>query len=171
MTASNTEYTMIIHVYSFSLFVSSKTRYHTQLWYVESCLFTSIKRGYNDRFCAVCKSRIIEDEFHFLLHFTKYSVPRRKFYNQIQHNLVNFNQLSCTKLIIKLMNSHNFSLNSHLLKFISVSMLIKSYWWHLIDLFNLCIVIIFFLFGLLFLLIISINCNFILKLLQYCNFI
>ena len=83
--------------------------------------------SYNDRFCAVCNFGIMEDEFHFLLHFTKYSIPRGKFYNQIQRNLVNFNQLSCTKLIIKLMNSQNFSLNSHLLKFISVSMLIKSY--------------------------------------------
>ena len=75
---------------------------------------------HKDRFCPVCNSGIIEDEFHFLLHCPKYSIPREKFYNQIQHNFVNFNQLSCTELIIKLMNSQNFSLNSHLLKFISL---------------------------------------------------
>ena len=73
-----------------------------------------------DRFCPVCNSGIIEDEFHFLLHCPKYSIPRKKFYNQIQHNFVDFNQLSCTELIIKLMKSQNFSVNSHLLKFISL---------------------------------------------------
>ena len=75
---------------------------------------------HNNRFCPVCNSGIIEDEFHFLLHCPKYSIPREKFYNQIQHNFVNFNQLSCTELIIKLMNSQNFSVNSHLLKFVSL---------------------------------------------------
>ena len=43
----------------------------------------------------------------------------KKFYNQIQQNFVDFNQLSYTELIIQLMNSQNFSLNSHLLKFVS----------------------------------------------------
>ena len=62
----------------------------------------------------------IEDEFHFLFHCPKYSIPREKFYNQIQQNFVHFNQLSYTELIIKLMNSQNFSVNSHLLKFISL---------------------------------------------------
>ena len=51
---------------------------------------------------------IIEDEFHFLFHCPKYSIPREKFYNQIQQNFVDFNQLSYTELIIKLMNSQNF---------------------------------------------------------------
>ena len=41
-------------------------------------------------------------------------------YNQIQQNFVDFNQLSYTELIIKLMNSQNFSVNSHLLKFVSL---------------------------------------------------
>ena len=116
----------------------------------------------NDRFCPICNSGIIEDEFHFLFHCPKYSIPREKFYNQIQHNFVDFNQLSYTELIIKLMNSlashanvlwgssrvptprttfvgeewlrdepvrtsaweamnsQNFSVNSHLLKFVSL---------------------------------------------------
>ena len=73
-----------------------------------------------DRFCPVCNSGIIEDEFHFLLHCPKYSISSKKFYNQIQHNFVDFNQLSCTELIIKLMKSQSFSVNSHLLKFISL---------------------------------------------------
>ena len=57
---------------------------------------------------------------HFLFHCPKYSIPREKFYNQIQQNFVDFNQLSYTELIIKLMNSQNFSVNSHLLKFVSL---------------------------------------------------
>ena len=73
-----------------------------------------------DRFYPICNSGIIEGKFHFLLHCSKYSIPKEKFYNQIQHKLVDFNQLSYTELIIKLMNSQNFSVNSHLLKFVSL---------------------------------------------------
>ena len=76
--------------------------------------------SHNDRFCPVCNSGMIEDEFHFLLHCPKYSIPREKFYNQIQHNFVDFNQLSSTEFLIKLTNSQNFSLNSHLLKLVSL---------------------------------------------------
>ena len=74
----------------------------------------------NDRLCPICNSGIIEDEFHFLFHCPKYSIPREKFYNQIQQNFVDFNQLSYTELIIKLMNSQNFPVNSHFLKFVSL---------------------------------------------------
>ena len=82
------------------------------------CGKTSDQTPHNDRLCPVCNSGIIEYGFHFLLHCPKYSIPREKFYNQIQHYFVDFNQLSSTELLIKLMNSQNFSLNSHLLKFV-----------------------------------------------------
>ena len=39
---------------------------------------------------------------------------------EIQRNFVDFDQVSYTELIIKLMNSQNFSVNSHLLKFVSL---------------------------------------------------
>ena len=84
------------------------------------CGKTYDQTPHNDRFCPVCNSGITEDEFHFLLHCPKYSNPREKFYNQIQHTFVDFNQLSSPELLIKLMNSQNFSLNSHLLKFVSL---------------------------------------------------
>ena len=74
----------------------------------------------NNRFCPICNSGIIEDKFHFHFHCPKYSIPREKFYDQIQQNFVDFNQLSYTELIIKLMNSQNFFINSHLLKFVSL---------------------------------------------------
>ena len=89
-------------------------QYVTRMWN------TYDQTPHNDRFCPVCNSVIIEDEFHFLLHCPKYSIPREKFYNQIQHYFVDFNQLSSTQLLIKLMNSQNFSLNSHLSKFVSL---------------------------------------------------
>ena len=74
----------------------------------------------NDRFCPICNSGIIEDEFHFLFHCPKYSIPREKSYNRIQQNFVDSNRLSYTELIIKLMSSQNVSVNSHLLKFVSL---------------------------------------------------
>ena len=84
------------------------------------CGKTYDQTPYNDRFCPVCNSGMSEDEFHFLLHCPKYSIPREKFYSQIQHNFVDSNQLSSTELLIKLMNSQNFSLNSDLLRFVSL---------------------------------------------------
>ena len=68
---------------------------------------------------SLAPSLEFEDEFHSLFHCRKYSTPREKFYNQIQQNFVDLNQLSYTELIIKLMNTQNFSVNSHLLKFVS----------------------------------------------------
>ena len=124
-------------------------------------------------FCPICDSGIIEDEFHFLFHCPKYSIPREKFYNQIQQNFVDFNQLSYTELIIKLMNSQNFSVNSHLLKFLSLcndlrnnllsnhaddtwlTTVIIALHYHCYDLFVCLFVFLFFM----------------LKLLQYCNYI
>ena len=69
---------------------------------------------------SLAPSLEFEDEFHSLFHCRKYSTPREKFYNQIQQNFVDLNQLSYTELIIKLMNTQNFSVNSHLLKFVSL---------------------------------------------------
>ena len=66
---------------------------------------------HNDRFCPIINSDIIEGEFHFLSHFPKDSIPSEKFYNQIQQNFADFNQLSCTELKVKMMNSQNFSVN------------------------------------------------------------
>ena len=86
--------------------------------------YTNVERydqtPHNDRFCPVCISGMIGDEFHFLLHCPKYSIPREKFYDQIQHNFVDFNQLSSKEIQIKLMNSQNFCLHSHLLKLVSL---------------------------------------------------
>ena len=63
---------------------------------------------------------IIEDGFHFSCIFQSIQSQGKKFYNQIQQNFADFNQPSCTELKIKLKNSQNFSVNSHLLKFVSL---------------------------------------------------
>ena len=117
--------------------------------YNNVCGKTYDQTPHNDRFCPVCNSGISEDEFHFLLPCLKYSIPREKFYNQIQHDFVDSNQLSSTELLIKLMNSQNFSLNSHVLKFVSLCNDLRNNlsnhtfcWWHLIDHCNHSIVVI-----------------------------
>ena len=43
---------------------------------------------HKDRFCPVCNSGIIEDEFHSLLNCSKYSIPREKYYNQMQRPIL-----------------------------------------------------------------------------------
>ena len=63
----------------------------------------------NDRFCPICNSGITEDEFHFIFHYPKYSIPREKFYNQIKQNFVYFNQLFvslCNDLRNNLLSNH-----------------------------------------------------------------
>ena len=55
----------------------------------------------NDRFCPICNSGIIEGEFHFLFHCRKYSIPREKFYNQIQENFFRLNSATLHRIIIK----------------------------------------------------------------------
>ena len=95
-----------------------------------------------------------------------------KFYNQIQQNLVDFNQLSYTELIIKLMNSQNFSVNSHLLKFVSLcndlrNNLLSN---HADDTW-LTIVIIVLHYHCYEVFVCLFVCFFMSKLLQYCNYI
>ena len=95
-----------------------KSRISNHKLMIETWRYNQTSR--NDRFCPICTSGIIEDEFHFLFHCPKYSIPRKKFYNQIQQTFVDLNQPSYTELTFKLMNSHNFSVTSHLLKFVSL---------------------------------------------------
>ena len=73
---------------------------------------------HNDTFCPVCNSGIIEEECRFLLHCPKSFQSQGKT-STIKSNKI-FNQLSYTELKIKLMNSRNVSVNSHLLKFVSL---------------------------------------------------
>ena len=67
---------------------------------------------HDKRLCPVCDSNEIEDEIHFLCYCPKYFKLRNEFFAQIQSRLVlhDFQQLSNSDLVIKLMNSEDVSL-------------------------------------------------------------
>ena len=94
--------------------------YYAEIWTVKQHKFLlhSHVSTETEQEKPTCISYIFQTD-NFLFHRRKYSIPREKFYNQIQQNFVDFNQLSYTELIIKLMNSQNFPVNSHFLKFVS----------------------------------------------------
>ena len=68
---------MFLSVSMGSYFKSSTTdlthvpQFHSTL---HVCEKTYDQTPHNDRFCPVCNSGMIEDEFHFLLHCPKYSI-------------------------------------------------------------------------------------------------
>ena len=84
---SNFAWVLISNLRSFLEDFVFSTTYLTDHSTIHVCGKTYDQTPHNDRFCPVCNSGIIEDEFHFLLHCPKYSIPRDKFYNQIQHYL------------------------------------------------------------------------------------
>ena len=59
-------------------------------------------------------------KIHFLCYCTKYFKLRNKFFAQIQSHLHNFQQLSYSDLVIKLMNSEDIYLNLRLTNYISL---------------------------------------------------
>ena len=65
-------------------------------------------------------STAIKDEIHFLCCCPKYFKLRNKFFAQIQSHLHNFQQLSYSNLVIKLMNSEDIYLNLRLTNYISL---------------------------------------------------
>ena len=65
--------------------------------------------------------RIIEDEFFFFSRIVQSTHTQGKNFTIKSNMILSISyKLSCTELIIKLMNSRNFSVNSHLLKFVSL---------------------------------------------------
>ena len=60
----------------------------------------------------------IDDEIYFLIYCHNYSSIRDDFYNKMYNPLPNFKQLSLNELIIKLMKSEDYFINTQLLKFI-----------------------------------------------------
>ena len=79
---------------------------------------------HDDRFYPVCNSGTIEDEFIFSCIVQSIFNPKGNILQANPTKFCYFCQLSCTELIIKLMNSQNFSVNSHLLKFVSLYVMI-----------------------------------------------
>ena len=73
-------------------------------------------------FCPLCKSNQVENETHFLLDCSKYSLQRRTFLNQINEVIPNFERKSTSESIKLLMNSNDYHVNKLVMKFISSSM-------------------------------------------------
>ena len=98
-----------------------KADYYAEIWTVKQHKFLlhSHVSTETEQEKPTCISYIFQTS-NFLFHCRKYWIRSERFYNQIQQDFVNFNQLSYTELIVKLMNSQNFSVNSHLLKFVSL---------------------------------------------------
>ena len=90
---------------------------------------------HDKRLCPVCDSNEIEDEIHFLCYCPKYFKLRNEFFTQIQRHLHNFQQLSYSDLVIKLMNSEDIYLNLRLTNyiiFINIIIIIISFFFVLV---------------------------------------
>ena len=72
-----------------------------------------------NRFCPLCKSNQIQDEFHFLIYYNKYSILRHEFQKKIELIISNFKQLFSLQIIGELMTSSNHYINIQFAKFIS----------------------------------------------------
>ena len=57
-----------------------------------------------NRFCPLCNSNQLENETHFLLHCSKYSLQRWTFLNRINEMIPNFERKSTSESIKLLMN-------------------------------------------------------------------
>ena len=101
LTLSQGIFTFLKHV------IDERRDYHVA---IATVIFSLVKIS-----CFRAKAHPV---FHWCL-YNNFSCTVQSIQSQGKH-FVNFNQLSCTELIIKLMNSQTFSLNSHLLKFISL---------------------------------------------------
>ena len=79
-----------------------------------------------NRLCPLCKSNQVENETHFLLDCSKYSLQRRTFLNRISEVIPNFERKSTSESIKHLMNSNDYHINKLVMKFISSCMNIRD---------------------------------------------
>ena len=78
------------------------------------------------RLCPLCKSNQVENETHFLLDCSKYSLQRRTFLNRINELIPNFERKSTSQSIKLLMDSNDYHVNKLVMKFISSCMNIRD---------------------------------------------
>ena len=69
-----------------------------------------------NRLCRLCKSNQVENETHFLLDCSKYSLQRRTFLNRINELISNFERKSTSESIKLLMNSNDYHVNKLVMK-------------------------------------------------------
>ena len=63
------------------------------------------------RLCPLCKSNQVENETHFLLQCSKYSLQRQTFLNRINEIIPNIERKSTSESIKLLMNSNDYHVN------------------------------------------------------------
>ena len=78
------------------------------------------------RLCPLCKSNQVENETHFLLQCSKYSLQRQTFLNRINEIIPNIERKSTSESIKLLMNSNDYHVNKLVMKFISLCMNIRD---------------------------------------------
>ena len=74
------------------------------------------------RLCPLCKSNQVENETHFLLQCSKYSLRRQTFFNRINEIIPDIERESTSESIKLLMNSNDYHVNKLVMKFISLCM-------------------------------------------------
>ena len=79
-----------------------------------------------NRLCPLCKSNQVENEIHFSLDCSKYSLQRRTFLNRINEIIPNFERKSTSESIKRLMDSNDYHVNKLVMKFISSCMNIRD---------------------------------------------
>ena len=70
----------------------------------------------------LCKSNQLENEIHFFFQYSKYSVQRKTFGNQINRIISDFENKSPLERIKLIMNSNDYHVNKLVMKFISSCM-------------------------------------------------
>lgn len=78
------------------------------------------------RLCPLCKSNQVENETHFLLQCSKYSLQRQTFFNRINEIIPDIERKSTSESIKLLMNSNDYHVNKLVMKFISLCMNIRD---------------------------------------------
>ena len=79
-----------------------------------------------NRLCPSCRSNQVENETHFLLDCSKYSLQRRTSLNRINELIRNFERKSTSESIKLLMDSNDYHVNKLVMKFISSCMNIRD---------------------------------------------
>ncbi len=79
----------------------------------------------DQRICTMCPLNEIEDESHFMLKCTYYSIPRLKMLSDISE-AYNIKNISDNKIFILLMSSQDYDTITSVLKFVNSSFKLRA---------------------------------------------
>ena len=94
-----------------------KLRISSHKLLIETGRYDNIPR--NERMCNVCNRKTIEDEIHFLLDCPSYSSLRDMFFSKIEPSLPFTRLLVKETLLLHIMNSTDYFINTQLISFVS----------------------------------------------------